>query len=398
MLTNVVAPDKLGGLERYVRELSESLADRGTEVVVVAKASGDGSPGIERVSPRLTIMRYRPPSKRNPLFGALYPIAISTAVRRALQEVGADRAAVRSGEVVIHGHFPVPMLPVVLMRLPFLYTMHAPVYKELLGERQESYRLPVPLQRVAVAGLAALERSIVRRAHCTITLSAFIAAEAWHLARRPIRAARIVGGIDVDWFSPGGRIDHGGSPVLFSARRMVERTGVELLVEAMPDVLRELPEAHLYIAGDGPRRSHVLSLIGRLGLAESVTILGRISDEELLSWYRSADLCVTPTLYLEGFGLSTAEAMACGTPTVVTPAGANEELVTSVHPALLADAVTPTALARAIVASWSASQHEDLSDRSRGAIAPAMGWRSVAEQHQDLYDQLGEGPEGDRGI
>ena len=396
MLTNVVAPDKLGGLERYVRELSEALVARGDEVVVVAKTSGDAGPGVERVSSGLTIIRYRPPSKRNPLFGLLYPITVSAAVRRALRQVGADRAAVLAGHVVIHGHFPVPMLPVLLARLPFVYTMHAPVFKELLGERQGSYALPRPLQRPAVAGLASLERAIIRRARRTITLSAFVAGEARELAGRPVRTARIAGGIDTARFSPGPRVEHPGSPVLFCARRMVERTGVELLVEAMAQVLRTLPEAHLYLAGDGPRRPHIEALVERLGLSGSVTLLGRVSDDDLLSWYRSADLCVTPTLYLEGFGLATAEALSCGTPAVVTPAGANGELVESLHPGLLASAVTPAALADAIAASWAASTSEDLSARARAVVAPAMGWPSVADRHHDLYESLIE-PGSERG-
>lgn len=395
MLTNVVAPDKLGGLERYVRELSEALAARDDEVVVVAKTSGDARPGVERVSSGLTIVRYRPPSKRNPLFGLLYPVAVSAAVRRALRQVGADRDSILAGEVVIHGHFPVPMLPVLLARLPFVYTMHAPVYKELLGERQGSYVLPRPLQRPAVAGLAALERAIVRRARRTITLSAFVANEAQQLAGRPIPAVRISGGIDIDRFSPGPQSQHTGSPVLFCARRMVERTGVELLVESMALVVQKLPEAHLYLAGDGPRRPHVETLVERLGLSGSVTLLGRVSEDDLLSWYRSADLCVTPTLYLEGFGLATAEALACGTLAVVTPAGANGELVESLHHDLIADAVTSAALADAIVASWTLAGEQDLSSRARAVVAPAMGWPSVADQHHDLYESLIE-PGGDK--
>ena len=38
---------------------------------------------------------------------------------------------------VLHGHYPISMLPVLTTRIPYLYTFHAPVYKEVVGERQE---------------------------------------------------------------------------------------------------------------------------------------------------------------------------------------------------------------------------------------------------------------------
>lgn len=388
LLTNIVAPDKLGGLERYVRELATALAGQGASVTVIAKTGAGVEPGVERVDDRLSIMRYRPPSKRNPFFGVLYPWAISRAVHTALSEAGADRAAVLRGDVIIHGHFPVPMLPVLLARLPFAYTMHAPVYKELLGERQASYALPGPLQRVAVVGLARLEREIVRRALRVVTLSDFVASEAESLAGGALRSVRIPGGIDIDHFSPGARAPRRGSPVLFSARRFVERTGVELLVEAMPTILRSLPDARLHIAGDGPRRSAVEQRILELGLSDRVELLGRIPDDELVSWFRSADICITPTLYLEGFGLSTAEALACGSLAVVTPAGANPELVRPIHPSLLASAVTAEALGHAVVDASALVGDKAVMRRAFEVVVPAMGWTAVAAQHVALYERL----------
>ena len=388
LVTNIVAPDKLGGLERYVRELAEALAAGGDDVVVVAKTPLDRFPPIERVSPRLQIIRYRPPSKRNPLFAVAYPFVIGGAVARGLRAAGATRRALRAGDVVLHGHFPVPMLTALLAGLPFVYTLHAPVFKELLGERQASYALPVPVQRIVVQLFAALERHILLRALRVVTLSRFVADEARELAGPSLPLVQIQGGVDVDRFSPGPRVEHAGSPVLFCARRMVERTGVELLIEAMSIVVEQLPETHLYLAGDGPRRPAVEASISRLGLGASVTLLGRISDDDLLSWYRSADLCVTPTLYLEGFGLATAEALAVGTPTVVTPAGANSELVLPVHEALLAERVDAPALALALVQSWSVVRTRSLADESRSSVAPRMGWPSIAASHDELYKTI----------
>lgn len=77
-------------------------------------------------------------------------------------------------------------------------------------------------------------------------------------------------------------------------------------------------------------------------------LLGRISDDDLLTWYRVADLAVTPTLALEGFGLSTAEAMSCGTPVVVTPVGANPEVVSGLGSEFVAASTSPHDIAMAV--------------------------------------------------
>ena len=63
--------------------------------------------------------------------------------------------------------------------------------------------------------------------------------------------------------------------------------------------------------------------IERLGLEPAVRLLGRIGEEALVNWYRLATVSVMPTQSLEGFGLSTAESLACGTPVVATPLGGN---------------------------------------------------------------------------
>jgi glycosyltransferase involved in cell wall biosynthesis len=120
-----------------------------------------------------------------------------------------------------------------------------------------------------------------------------------------------------------------------------------------------------------------------------VEFLGRIPEHALVDWYRRASLVVLPTRELEGFGLATAEALACGAAVVGTSAGATPELLGSLDPMLVADGVSASAMAAAIVRTLS---DPDRLQRIRMAaprrVLPRMGWDEVAEHYVELYARL----------
>lgn len=387
MLTNVTAPDKLGGLERYVRELAARLVSSGVEVTVAAKRIHD-SPQVEVGEDGVNILRYNPPAKSDKLFALKYPLAINRGVRTAVR----DALAAPTDTPIIHGHFPVPMLPLIFGRRSYVYTMHAPVYKEIVSERQDSYALPGPTETLAVKGMKSVEAKVLRQTRTLITLSEFVANEARAIAPSvAVRSTQIPGGIDLQRFkpspSPRPPREIPAGPVVFAARRMVLRTGIEELVRAFATVAAQHPSATLVLAGDGPRRAAVNSMIDTLGLAGRVLVLGRISDEELVEWYQCATVAVTPTQALEGFGLSTAEAMACGAMPLVTPIGANREVVQTLPSnEYVTDDESPQALARGILALLAPAK---LSRDTRSQISTAAqryGWENVVARHLEVYE------------
>ncbi|HEX8511296.1 MAG TPA: glycosyltransferase, partial [Propionibacteriaceae bacterium] len=88
MLTNAVAPDKLGGLERYVRELAAALVHKGHEVTTLSKRTDPGQPAAETGDDGVRLLRFPTPPKADPLFVAKYPLTVARAVRRTV--LGAD--------------------------------------------------------------------------------------------------------------------------------------------------------------------------------------------------------------------------------------------------------------------------------------------------------------------
>jgi glycosyltransferase involved in cell wall biosynthesis len=385
MLTNAIVPDRLGGAYRYVRELSTELSARGHEVTIVTRRVNAAHPAEEVASDGVTIVRGDVPSKRNPFFAGLLPVAQARSARAAMR---------RSQEAVVHAHFPTSAISLLGTRRPFVYTLHAPVYREVLAERQSSYVLPRPLQRPAIAAFRQVESAIMRRATHVVVLSEAMRSEiaGFH---RPLAesAALIPGGIDTNRFCPGQARTNAwadvASPLLFTARRLVDCAGVLELVEAIGRTRDALPRLRLAIAGDGPLTRDVARRIGELGLSDRIRLVGRAQDLELVDWYRRADAVVMPAQRLEGFGLSTAEALACGTPVVATPVGANPEVAGLLGPRFLAADRTPAALAAAIVDVCSdASFLRRAADRARATVVPRYDWSSVASTYENIYRSL----------
>jgi glycosyltransferase involved in cell wall biosynthesis len=380
LLTNAVTPDKLGGSYRYARELADELATRGVDVTVLTKRLDRDHPPVERTAAGALISRFEVPSKARRSYAASYPLAVASAVLLALRQ---------HPNALVHAHYPVPALPVALARRPFLYTFQAPVHRELLSERQGTYALPAIANRPAVAAVRAAERLIAKRASRVVVLSEFTRGELALLDRRASQEATLIpGGIDLERFRPAVRATHAW-PALFTARRLTPRTGIRELIAAMPSIVAEFPDATLAIAGSGESQASLNDQIDALGLAASTTLLGRIPEDQLVGRYQQADLVVLPTQELEGFGLTTAEALACGTPVLGTPAGATPEILRPVDSALLSGGSDPGQIAQAAIALLSdRARLERLRAVSRARVTPAFGWGAVAPRYIELYREI----------
>src|SRR5439155_1469356 len=130
------------------------------------------------------------------------------------------------------------------------------------------------------------------------------------------------------------------------------------LLRARPLVVSRRADAQLLIAGAGSRRADLEALAGSLGIAEHVRFVGFVPDADLPLYYQAADCFVLPTRELEGFGLVTVEALACGTPVLGTPVGATPELPDPLDPGLVFDAATPEAIGERLVGFLRRLEHE----------------------------------------
>lgn len=156
-------------------------------------------------------------------------------------------------------------------------------------------------------------------------------------------------GVDLDRFAPVDRdkakaaIGIAG-PLIVSVGALIDRKGHATVIRAMTD----LPGASLLIAGEGPSRPALVADIARLGLGDRVRLLGSTPHAELPCLLAAADVMALASSS-EGLANAWVEALACGTPIVITAAGGAAEVVTEPNYGRIA-AREPAAFAQAISA------------------------------------------------
>jgi phosphatidylinositol alpha-1,6-mannosyltransferase len=90
------------------------------------------------------------------------------------------------------------------------------------------------------------------------------------------------------------------------------------LIDALPDIARAIPDAHVLFVGEGPYRAELDKRIKRLGVSDRVTFIGRIKFAELPKYLCAGDVFAMPSrsrlggLEVEGLGIVYLEASACG--------------------------------------------------------------------------------------
>jgi glycosyltransferase involved in cell wall biosynthesis len=201
----------------------------------------------------------------------------------------------------------------------------------------------------------------------------------------------ILNGVDLERFRPGidgafvrERLGVGpGAPLLFALQRLAPEKRVDVLVEAMPSVLRNHPETVLVVGGTGKARGDLESLTHRLGIARSVRFAGYIPDAELGSYYAAADVFVFHSTY-ETFGVVLGEAMAAGKPVVSVDSTAIPEVVTDGETGILAPPLDPAALADKVnFFLGSPAERERVGKNARRWAETHLDWNAIAGQYEE---------------
>jgi glycosyltransferase involved in cell wall biosynthesis len=173
--------------------------------------------------------------------------------------------------------------------------------------------------------------------------------------------------------------------------------GVDVLLRAFAKVKAKIPDAQLFLVGDGGEREAVGRLVADLHLSSSVSMAGRIPRQEVGRYLAPAWVQVVPSRWPEPFGLVAAEALMRGTAVIASASGGLAEIVDDGETGFLVPAGDAEVLAGALEVLLADRELAEQMGRSGRQVALArFSEAAFFDRFLELYDELRtEGGRGD---
>jgi len=354
---------RYGGVTEHVHHTAVELRRRGHQVTIITshfrREKGPPDPGVERIGYNLLI----------PFNGAFVDLAVGIRLRSQLR-----RLLARHRFDVLHTHAPlVPTLPLIAVETaecPQVGTFHTTSGPSRLIEAFRD-------------GLAARMKRLDARIAVSETARDFVAQYFpgdYHI---------IPNGVDVERFNPSVEpFERWRDPQrvnLLFVGRLDPRKGVQVLLDAMPEVLEHTRgRARLLIVGDSYLRSRFEGSVAPAARPH-VHFLGHVPSQDLPRWYATGDVFVSPALGHESFGIVLVEAMAAGRAVVASDiAGYRSVIQPGVN-----GVVSPPGDVKALAATLAAlvedpERRAALAQRGR-ARALEFAWPRVTDRIEAVY-------------
>lgn len=387
MLSWEYPPHIVGGLGHHVQALvPELLAADPTLQIYLVTPTFDGE-AAEQSYDRLVVARV--PVGR-PLNDTYY--ADIQAANQRLVDAAGEVLASYGGLDLVHAHdwlvgFAAEALHDSL-HVPLLATIHATERGRWRGSLHENLARDIDMA----------ENALVQDAEAVITCSDAMSQEVHEyfetsydkilvipngvysaqfdaLRNRDLRAFRAA------YAAPGEQL-------VFNVGRLVFEKGTDLLVEAVPRVLEQVPTARFVIGGTGPMADQLEHRVREMSLARHVQLTGYLSYEQRDYLYMVADCTVFPSRY-EPFGIVALEAMAAGTPLVVSNVGGLGSVVSNGVTGITVDPEDVEALAWGIIRTLqNQPEARQRAERALDMVHERYSWPLIARKTLAAYRQV----------
>jgi len=374
-----------GGIVTYTYEMAHGLARMGHKVTVLSRAISQShqyveADGVEvhRVSPSLGLDSW-PFLWRLNRWWEGYRLAVAIKLRQLMQERRFD--VIETPD--LHAE---PLLHSLLHRQPPLVVrLHSGSsvvrkFEPANGNGNGSQRDE------------RFERWLIRKAaHITSPSQALISFTVKGASRN---CTAIPNPVDVDYFKPDLGVKDFDLPNILFVGRPRFLKGIHVLAAAMPQIWKRIPDAILTLvpvpmgkSGGSPRDAYA-TILGDLMNDSRVRVLDPISRTGLPEVYRSATVCVVPSLW-EGFGYVAAEAMACGKAVVASRVGGLAEIIEDGRSGILVEPGKTEDLAEAVIELISNPERRaKISKNARKRIVDQFSNTAVVPQMAILYEQV----------
>jgi phosphatidylinositol alpha-1,6-mannosyltransferase len=222
------------------------------------------------------------------------------------------------------------------------------------------------------------------------------------LSQRAANSMRkIAPGIDTDHFAPRAdaqslRAELGLSEkkVIVSVGRLVHRKGQDTLIESMPKILMQIPDAHLLFIGEGPYKDYLVKRAAELKVSHAITFIGRIQYADLPRYICVGDIFAMPSrsrlagLEVEGLGIVYLEASACGLAVIGGKSGGAPDAVLEGETGFAVDGTSADSVAQAAITLLDNPElARQMGVRGRQWIIDEWRWEIWAQKFAQLLTQ-----------
>lgn len=283
------------------------------------------------------------------------------------------------------------------LKLPFLVYAHG---NEVFTEKTDWAKPKMALQHADyVVAVSQYTADLVRN---------------WGVDDSRIRV--IYPGCDIDHFrplQPSDQLkrsllgDRSNDSIILSVGNLVERKGHDMVIKALPIIMKTVPSVTYLIAGAGPFRPQLQQLAAEVGVGDRVKFLGEVLSEQVPELIAISDVFAMPSRLrpeysdVEGFGLVFLEAGACEKPVIGGRSGGVAEAVVHGETGFLVDPVDPDDIARHIAQLLSdAPLAIRLGKQGRHRVLTQFTWSRVGDETRNLIrsveDRRRAARDGDR--
>ncbi|UNC93425.1 1,4-alpha-glucan branching protein domain-containing protein [Candidatus Contubernalis alkaliaceticus] len=383
MLSWEFPPYTVGGLARHVDDLSHAMAEQGMNVHIVTFGEGfrkkyENREGVH--VHRLDTFQFQGNSNFNDWIFQLNLIIFEYA-RRLYEDLG--------GFDLVHAHDWLVAYAATSVKKHFQIPLLATIHATEFGRNRGIHTLE---QRY----VHEVEWWLSHEARRVICCSDYMQQELENIFYLPRDKIRVIpNGVDpanlkpepfpVEW-----RLNYAGPQekmVLFMGRLVIEK-GVDNLVEAIPEIVREYPAVKFVIAGRGPYGEELQKKVKKLGVEDRVVFPGFVKDRQRNRLYACADVAVFPSRY-EPFGIVAIEALAARVPVVVGDTGGLAEIVADGVEGLTFPPGDSSSLAFCILKLLTqVDLCRRLCDQGWQKVISLYNWGIIAGQTHEVYQEI----------
>lgn len=248
-----------------------------------------------------------------------------------------------------------------------------------------------------------LETRALKRAQHVFTICEGLRGD---IVARGIPAARVTvipNAVDIDSFEPGGQPDAAlktrlgldGASVIGFIGSFYAYEGLDLLLDALPGILRQRPEVRVLLVGGGPQDAALKAQAQRLGVADKVVFAGRVPHAEVQRYYDLVDVLAYPRHSMRLTELVTPlkplEAMAQGRLLVASDVGGHKELIRHGETGMLFKAGSTGALTQAVVSLLADRERwPAMREAGRQFVEDERNWTASVSNYARVYASLAE--------